>query len=458
MDNETIAAIATPFGEGAVGIVRLSGSAAIAIVDKIFSAKNKKPLATQKSFSLRYGWIVGSGGEVIDEVVVSLMRAPKSYTREDVVEINSHGGPCALSGILALVCENGARLSQPGEFTKRAFLNGRLDLAQAEAVLDIIQAKSSLALKSGLSQLSGEVSRCISELRVSLLNVLADMEASIDFSEEDAGAGDTEALCGRITDISSRLQLLLKRAFEGRIIREGLKVVIYGRPNVGKSSLLNVLLKQDRAIVTSIAGTTRDTIEELISIKGLAVRLIDTAGMLEHRDDIEKEALARTKRALESCDLILFVLDGSMPVTGDDKELAAQIAGRKKLVVVNKCDLGQGIDTGEVERLFSQKPICVSARIGVHIAELEDLIYKSVFQERSEASEGAMVSNARHIEILKAAHRSLETARESIAAGLSLEFGALDVKKALDTLGSLTGEVFSEELLDTIFSKFCIGK
>ncbi|HAJ56420.1 MAG TPA: tRNA uridine-5-carboxymethylaminomethyl(34) synthesis GTPase MnmE [Candidatus Omnitrophica bacterium] len=461
-ESATIAAIATPFGEGAVGIVRLSGPQAVDIAGKVFRAKSKKPFTSQKSFSFRYGWIVKDSGEALDEVIVSLMRAPKSYTREDVVEINSHGGPCALSGILELVCAAGARIAGPGEFTKRAFLNGRLDLAQAEAVLDVIQAKSELARKNSLSQLSGEVSRRVGELRADILGLLADMEAGIDFSEDDVAAVDIPAYCNRLDGICLKLGFMLEHSFKGRMIREGLKAVIYGRPNVGKSSLLNAVLKEERAIVTSIAGTTRDTVEEFINIKGLAVRLIDTAGILEHRDDIEKEALGRTKRALETSDVVIFVLDGSSPLTKEDRELAAHIAGKRTIVVINKCDLTEGIDKSEVASIFSQEPLCVSAQSGAHIHELEDLVYKSVFPAKGVGTgvfqEGALVSNARHIEILKSAQRSLEQARSTIAEGLSCEFASPEVKNALDSLGMLTGEVFSDGLLDEIFSKFCIGK
>ncbi len=462
-DTDTIVAVATPVGEGAVGIVRLSGPDAVAIVENIFSAKNKKPLSAQKSFTLRYGWIKNGDGQMVDEVIVSLMRSPKSFTREDVVEINSHGGTKALSNILQLVLENGARMAEPGEFTKRAFLNGRLDLTQAEAVLDVIQAKSDLALKCSLSQLAGGVSKSISHLRASILELLADIEVKIDFSEEESGPSDIEGLCGRIEESSARMKTLLDRSFEGRIIREGLKVVICGRTNVGKSSLLNAILKKERAIVTPIAGTTRDTIEEPVSVNGLALRLIDTAGILEHRDDIEKEALSRTRYALDVSELILFVLDASSPLSDDDRRLASELKGRKVVVVLNKCDLERKIDSKEAESLFSQKPVCVSAKNGNRIEELEEAIYNSVFSLSrinvpSVVSEGELVTNARHIEILKSACKCLGQARDNLKKGLSLEFAALDIKKALDTLGTLTGEVFSEELLDVIFSKFCIGK
>lgn len=460
-NEDTIAAIATPFGEGAVGIVRLSGPKAMDIVDEIFLSKNRRPLATLRTFSLRYGWIVTdkrSPERVIDEVVVSLMRGPKSYTREDVVEINSHGGARALSSILELVLEKGARPAQPGEFTKRAFLNGRLDLAQAEAVLDIIQAKSDLALKNSFAQLSGGLSKIITELRLALLEILARMEASIDFPEEAVGPADNADIRTAICGISGRLKSLVERSFRGRIIREGLKVVIYGKPNVGKSSLLNALLRQERAIVTPIAGTTRDTIEEFINVRGLAVKLIDTAGILEHRDEIEKEALKRTRRTLEDCDLVLFILDGSSPLTKEDRTLAQQIRLKKTLVVVNKCDRPLKIDPHGLEGLFSKPAINVSAQEGTHIEELEDGIYKSVFDGAPVLEEGVAVSNVRHIEILKRSLGFLENSLSSFDKRLSVEFVTLDVKKATQALGELTGEVSNEEVLDIIFSKFCIGK
>lgn len=458
INEDTIAAIMTPFGEGAVGIVRVSGPQAISIADKIFLAKNKKPLSDLRSFSIRYGWIVRDKDKIVDEVIVSLMRAPKSYTREDVVEINSHGGARVLSSILELVLEKGARFAEPGEFTKRAFLNGRIDLAQAEAVLDVIQAKTDLALTVGLSQLSGEVSSCIADLRTSCLGVLADMEALIDFSQEEIGPIESSQFLKRLIDISDKLRNLLVSSFQGKIIREGLKVVIYGKPNVGKSSLLNALLKQERAIVTPIAGTTRDTIEEFINIKGLAVRLIDTAGILEHRDEIEKEALERTRRALKECDLVLFVLDGASPLTEEDRILAGQLKGKKIIVIINKCDLHQRIDKKEAKELFLEAVIEVSVLKGKNILEVENIIYKSVFDMPVFQQEGVLISNVRHIEILKRSLTFLETSMDSLSKGLSIEFAALDLKKALDVLGELTGEVISDELLDTIFSKFCIGK
>lgn len=464
MRNDTIAAVATAWGEGAIGIVRLSGLRAVSVVDQIFLAKNKQSLKNLKTFSCRYGWIVqnkkksGLKEDVIDEVLVLVMRAPSSYTKEDVVEIHSHGGPRVLSCILERVLESGARLAEPGEFTRRAFLNGRIDLVQAEAVLDIIQAKSTLALKNSQSQLSGNVSRKISELKNELVEILADVEAGIDFSEELVGLNEKEDIFLRLRQASDAVQRFLESSFQGRLIRDGLKVVIYGRPNVGKSSLLNAILRQERAIVTPVAGTTRDTIEECVNIKGLAVRLIDTAGILKYRNAIEKEAILRTKRALKDCDLVLFVFDGSRPLTKEDELLAKQVKDKKFLIIVNKNDKKLKIDLGRVRRLFSKEPLLVSALSGARMGELEETLFNTVFDKGFISTEGQVISNARHIDILKRALKSLKICQDTLAQGYSIEFAALDLKKVTEILGELTGEVRTDDVLDKIFAKFCIGK
>jgi tRNA modification GTPase len=472
--TDTIAAIATPVGQGAVGIVRLSGAGAVAVADVVFSSKKGKPLSAARTFSICYGWIVRDKGAferagrtpqaspelVVDEVVVSLMRSPHSYTREDVVEINSHGGPRVLSVILELLLEKGARVADPGEFTRRAFLNGRLDLAQAEAVLDIIQAKSDLALKNSLTQLSGELSRRMKALRRRLVDVLADIEARLDFSEEELSPAPDTAARTALTGILDELKRLLEGSFCGRIIREGLKVVIYGRPNVGKSSLLNALLKTERAIVTAIAGTTRDTIEECVSIKGLAVCFVDTAGILEAHGEIERLALERTRKAIDTCGLLLFVLDGSMPLGREDERLLSQLGPSIKVVgVVNKSDLPARADRGKLRALLGARPLVeVSAMKGDGMTRLEEEILKAVFHDPGLMSADVLVSNVRHIGILKDAVASLERSIDSLQKGLSPEFAAADLRRAADGLGELTGEVFREDVLDVIFSKFCIGK
>ncbi|MDD5019598.1 MAG: tRNA uridine-5-carboxymethylaminomethyl(34) synthesis GTPase MnmE [Candidatus Omnitrophica bacterium] len=471
---DTIVAMSTPVGQGAVGIVRLSGPQALRVVESVFASKNGKPLSDAKTFTLKYGWVVRdkeafekSGrsplacpAAVLDEVVVSLMRSPHSYTREDVVEINSHGGPRVLSLILEILLEKGARLAQPGEFTKRAFLNGRLDLAQAEAVLDIIQAKSDLALKNSLTQLAGELSRKMKVLRQEMLDVLAEIEARLDFSEEDIQAVPYDVYGSALEGIRRRLADLLEKSFCGRIVREGLKVAICGRPNAGKSSLLNALLGAERAIVTAIAGTTRDTIEECVNIRGLAVCLIDTAGVLEARDEIERLALARTRNAIEDCDIVLFVLDGSGPLEDQDAALLSFVKPSKKIIgVVNKSDLPRHADRARIRDLFRDRAVVeVSALTRDNIAALEEEILRSVFHDPGILAADVLVSNVRHIDILKAVVASLEHAQESLKNHLSLEFAAMDLRGALNRLGELTGEVFHEELLETIFSKFCIGK
>lgn len=472
--NDTIAAIATPVGQGAVGIVRLSGAGAIAVADAVFSSKKGKPLSSARTFSICYGWIVRDKDAferagrtpqampelVVDEVVVSLMRSPHSYTREDVVEINSHGGPRVLSVILELLLEKGARVADPGEFTRRAFLNGRLDLAQAEAVLDIIQAKSELALKNSLTQLSGELSRKMKALRCRLIEALADIEARLDFSEEELPSASDAAARTTLTGVLDELRGFLEGSFCGRIIREGLKVVIYGRPNVGKSSLLNALLRTERAIVTAIAGTTRDTIEECVSIKGLAVCFVDTAGILEAHDEIERLALERTRKALSTCDLLLFVVDGSAPLGREDEAFLSQFGPSAKLIgVVNKNDLPARADPGKLRALLGARPlIMVSALQGEGMTQLEEEILKAVFHDPALLSADVLVSNVRHIGILKNVAAALERSIDSLQKGLSPEFVAVDLRRAADGLGELTGEVFREDVLDVIFSKFCIGK
>lgn len=461
--EDTIAAISTALGEGAVGIVRISGSQAINIAERIFLSKNGKSLSALKSFRMRYGWIVrdkkGDKSDIIDEVIVSIMRSPKSYTKEDVVEINSHGGPKAAASILDLVLKNGARIASPGEFTKRAFLNGRLDLAQAEAVLDIIGAKSDLALKISQSQLSGITSSFIKEIRNSCLSILADMEAQIDFSEEHLEASQTGKLTLELKDVKDKLDNLLERSFKGRVIREGVSVAICGRPNVGKSSILNALLRQERAIVTPIEGTTRDTIEEFINIKGLAARLIDTAGILKHKDEVEEAAVNRARKVLETSDIVLLVLDGSVVISEEDKLLIEQISGKKGALVVNKCDLPLRLDLRTLKNSVSKKILEISAIKGENIDLLEDFIFESALEGSSRDSfEGVLISSVRHIEIIRRAMECIDNSIVSFKEGLSQEFAAIDLKKAVDILGEVTGDVFTEELLDAIFSKFCVGK
>ncbi len=464
--DDTIAAVGTSCGEAAIGIVRLSGPRAIALVDEAFLARNGKPLETLKSFSSRLGRIVrdkkaaGLRVDAVDEVIVSVMRGPKSYTREDVVEISSHGGAASLASILDLLLERGARLAQPGEFTKRAFLNGRIDLVQAEAVLDVVQAKTDLALRNSLAQLSGQLSGRLADLRQRLLVLLADGEAQIDFSDSGIEEEELSSWSCRLDEARRDLERLRQDGLRGRIIREGLKVVIHGRPNVGKSSLLNAILRQERAIVTPHAGTTRDTIEEWVNIRGLAVRLVDTAGLRESENEIEKEAIGRARKAIEEADAVLLVLDASVPLTREDEELAAALRGKTVIPVANKSDLSAKLDLGLAQKACGRPLVSVCALKGENIAALEEEILRCVLGGRGSfaCEEGVVVSNRRHLEALKRGAEALEMSADSLRQGLSPEFVLLDLRRCLDALGELTGEVFNEEVLDTIFSKFCVGK
>ncbi len=466
--DDTIVAVSTAVGEGAVGIVRVSGPRALSVVDKIFLARSRQALFEQPDFTMRLGWIVreacdratpdGRPREAVDEVLVSVMRAPKSYTREDVVEVNAHGGMRALEAILKLILEGGARLAEPGEFTRRAFLNGRLDLAQAEAVLDVVRAKGDWALKNSERQLLGALSRVFSEIRDHLIRILADMEAVLDFPEEETGAADARRFTPLVAQVAGRMDAHLERSARGRLMREGLKAVIAGRTNVGKSSLLNALLRQERAIVTAVPGTTRDTIEEIIHIQGLAVHLIDTAGIITARDAVEVEALARSRKALEEAGLVLFVLDGSVGLEDDDRRLFESFADKAHLIVINKSDLPRAWGREALRGWTTRPVIDVSARTGDHIMELEAVVLKSVFDGPPAWDEGAWVANVRHIEALRRGREGLTRTIDSLEKGLSLDVVALDVRAAADSIGEITGAVCTEEILDTIFSKFCIGK
>ncbi|MCM8781272.1 MAG: tRNA uridine-5-carboxymethylaminomethyl(34) synthesis GTPase MnmE [Candidatus Omnitrophica bacterium] len=454
--KDTIAAISTPLGESGIGIVRLSGKDALTIADKIFFAKDNKKPSTFKTYTTHYGWIK-KDSEIIDEVILTVMRSPKSYTKEDVVEINCHGGITALRAVLDLVLESGARLAEPGEFTKRAFLNGRIDLVQAEAVLDIIKAKTDLALKLGIEQLKGVFSKQISSIRQKLLDLLSILEANIDFPDEEIGSVNLDEIHQRLEQINGRLKFLLEKARYGRVLREGMSVVICGRPNVGKSSLLNAILRQERAIVTPVAGTTRDTIEEMINIKGIPIRVVDTAGIIEPKDLIEKKAVERSKRQIDLADLIILVFDGSRRLNREDSLLIKRLQRKTKIVVINKIDLKQRIEKDKIIRRF-QYVVETSAKNLKNIDLLENKIADLVYSGRIISSESLLVGNRRHAEAIKKTQKFVAGAIDSLDNKLSLEFIAQDIKEALGYLDDILGGRFSEELLDKIFSEFCIGK
>lgn len=474
--NDTIVAISTPVGESGIGIVRLSGKDALSIVDKIFLSKDGNKPSRFKTYTTHYGWIVENSKlktpacpagrqnakikrpeEFIDEVILTVMRAPKSYTKEDVVEINCHGGIVALRRVLDLVLERGCRLAEPGEFTKRAFLNGRIDLSQAEAVLDIIKAKTDLALKLGVEQLKGILSKKINKIRAVLLDIVSQIEANIDFPEEEIDALNLKGLYCKLEDVSKGLEDILDTSRQGRVLREGINVVICGKPNVGKSSLLNVLLKQERSIVTPIAGTTRDTIEEVLDIRGIPIKIVDTAGIIEPKDIIEKKAVSRSKRYMELADLVILVFDGSRQLSQEDILLMKRLDSKPTLAVINKIDLRQKINKKYLLKRF-KNVVEISCLKNKNISLFEEEVTNYVWQGKAGSQEGIFISNLRHIQLLKKTARQISQALSSFKKGLSLEFIAQDIKEALFYLDDILGKRFCQDLLDKIFSDFCIGK
>jgi tRNA modification GTPase len=470
--DDTIAAIATSPGESGIGIVRISGNQAINIADKIFVATDGEKSSDFKTYTLHYGWIVSGRKsqaasykqttnslqhEIIDEVLLTIMRKPRSYTREDVVEINCHGGIVALRRVLDLVLEKGCRLAQPGEFTKRAFLNGRIDLSQAEAVLDVVKAKTDFALKIGLNQLRGALSHRLNKIRKYLLDNLAVLEANIDFPEEETSPADWKEITESLRQADKELKIILDGSNHGRIFREGISVVICGKPNVGKSSLLNALLKQERSIVTPVAGTTRDTIEEIIDIKGIPMCIVDTAGILEPRDLIEKKAIQRTKRYIQQADLVILLFDGSKTFTQEDELLIRKLKKKVVLAVINKIDLRERIKKEKILKTFGQV-VSISAKKLINIDILEEAIANLVYKGKVHIAGSILVSNLRHIQEIKKTQKLIAEAIDSLDNKLSSEFIAQNIKDAVGRLDDILGKRFSEELLDRIFSEFCIGK
>ena len=453
--DDTISAISTAQGPGGIGIVRISGPEALSIVSKIFVGKKKEKTTEFKSYTMHYGKI-SDNGKIIDEVILSVMRKPKSYTCQDVVEINCHGGLVALRNVLDLTIANGARLASPGEFTRRAFLNGRIDLAQAEAVIDVIRAKTDSALKVSLGQLSGGLSKEIGKIRQKLLNILVPLEANIDFPEENLQQ-DTAGITQGITSIAKELTKLLDNASAGRILREGIAVVICGKPNVGKSSLLNALLKKERSIVTSVAGTTRDTVEEMIDIKGIPVRIVDTAGILSARDLIEKKAVKRSREYIKLADLVIILFDASSKLEDGDRKLIQEVKNRNVIAVINKIDLKSRIEETQITEAF-HKVVRICAKTARNIDCLEDALWEFVFKGKLHEPESLIVSNLRHIQALKNAKKLIAQAKEDIAEKLPQELIAQNLKDACTYLDKILGKNFSEDLLDRIFTDFCIGK
>lgn len=462
--TDTIAAIATPAGEGGIGIIRLSGPQAVAIADRVFRAKSGERVADQDSHTVRYGHIVGrssAGGPepMLDEAVLVLMRAPRSYTREDTVELGVHAGSAALTAALTRVLEEGARAAQPGEYTKRAYLNGRIDLVQAEAVLDLIRAKTDRSARWACAQLGGALSRRLQDIKRTLLEASAHLEAAVDFPEDETGADGDRTVLTLLGRARAASEDLLASAGIGLLVKNGAVVAIVGRPNVGKSSLLNRLVGRDRAIVTPIAGTTRDTIEEGYQVKGIPVRLLDTAGIHSTDHPIEKEGIDRSRRALSSADLVVYVVDASEPVSALERQILwAELSERPVLVVLNKCDLGVRPDPAELGRaLAALDVVSCSCVTGEGLAELEAAIH-SALTGTVERGDEAVVSSVRQKEALRRISESLCRALAARQAGASPELVAADVRLALQDLGELVGEIVNDEVLDVLFGQFCIGK
>ncbi|MEY9971658.1 tRNA modification GTPase [Lysinibacillus sp. RC46] len=461
MEFDTIAAISTPMGEGAIAIVRLSGDEAVAIADKIFRSPGGKSLATKASHTIHYGHLVDpKTNEVVEEVMLSLMRGPKTFTREDVIEINCHGGLVSVNRVLKLALTNGARLAEPGEFTKRAFLNGRIDLSQAEAVMDLIRAKTDRAMNVALGQMDGKLSRLIGDLRQALLETLAQVEVNIDYPEyDDVEEMTVPVLVEKCTWVRNEIIKLLQTSSQGKILREGLSTVILGRPNVGKSSLLNSLVQENKAIVTDIAGTTRDIIEEYVNVRGVPLRLVDTAGIRETEDIVERIGVERSREALRGADLILFVLNYAEELTVEDERLFETIQAMDYIVIVNKTDLPQKIDVARVKELAGNHRVVTTSLLQEEgIAELEEAIAALFFEGQIEAGDLTYVSNARHIALLHQAQATVEDALAGAQAGVPVDMVQIDVTRTWEILGEIIGDTVQESLINQLFSQFCLGK
>ncbi|HII1047182.1 TPA: tRNA uridine-5-carboxymethylaminomethyl(34) synthesis GTPase MnmE [Staphylococcus aureus] len=459
MDLDTITSISTPMGEGAIGIVRLSGPQAVEIADKLY--KGKHLLNDVPSHTINYGHIIDpESKEVIEEVMVSVLRAPKTFTREDIIEINCHGGILTINRVLELTMTYGARMAEPGEFTKRAFLNGRIDLSQAEAVMDFIRSKTDRASKVAMNQIEGRLSDLIKKQRQSILEILAQVEVNIDYPEyDDVEDATTEFLLEQSKEIKQEINRLLDTGEQGKIMREGLSTVIVGKPNVGKSSMLNNLIQDNKAIVTEVAGTTRDVLEEYVNVRGVPLRLVDTAGIRETEDIVEKIGVERSRKALSQADLILFVLNNNEALTQEDYTLYEVVKNEDVIVIVNKMDLEQNIDINEVKDMIGDTPLIQTSMLKQEgIDELEIQIRDLFFGGEVQNQDMTYVSNSRHISLLKQARQTIQDAIDAAESGVPMDMVQIDLTRTWEILGEIIGETASDELIDQLFSQFCLGK
>lgn len=456
MENKTIAAVSTPVGQGGIAVIRISGADAVAIADKVFCGRGR--LCDAVTHTIHYGHIKESDGSVVDEVLVSVMRAPKTYTREDVVEISTHGGISASRAVMKCLMRAGAYQAEPGEFTKRAFLNGRIDLSQAEAIIDIINSKTTLAHKNALSQAGGSLSAEINNIRNMLVRLCASMQVIIDYPDEELEDVTTQDIYNVCRSAGESTDRLIKSAENGRVIKDGIKTVIVGKPNVGKSSLLNFLAREERAIVTDIAGTTRDIIEETVSIDGIPLVLADTAGIRRTEDIVEKIGVERSLQSVEEADLIIVVLDSSSMPDDDELSLLERTADKKRIILINKTDIRNNAVIEKIYSLINEEAIEFSAKTGSGANELTDRI-KSLYKlGEIGANDCNIITNMRHVSALSNAHEALGRAMESIENNMPSDIAAIDINIAIDSLGEITGAVVSDDIVSAIFHDFCVGK
>ena len=456
--SNTIVSISTAPGIGGIGIIRMSGNATFEILNKIFKPKKEQKIEEIKGYTMKYGEIIDNN-QIIDEVLVSYFKAPKSYTTENMCEINSHGGNIIVKKILEICLKNGADMAEPGEFTKRAFLNGRIDLAQAESVIDLINAKSDREAKSGIKQLEGALSKEIKDIKQEIMNVLVNIEVTIDYPEYDTPEVQKQELTMMLEKVEKKLSQLEESFDNGKIIKEGIKTAIIGKPNAGKSSLLNTILKEERAIVTDIEGTTRDTIEEFVTVKGIPIKLVDTAGIRNAKDEVEKIGIQKSIEEAQNADLIIAIFDSSKELTNEDKEILDLIKGKKAIILLNKTDLPSKIDENNKQLKENAKNIIkISAKNNQGINKLYDKIAEMFSLNQINLDNEVLITNVRHKNIISKALQNVKKANEAILVNMPIDIVTIYIKEILEDLGEITGEYVTEDIINEIFSKFCLGK